>query len=359
MPGGGLTTDERTRYADRQRANMRPLMRFGLGAGAFLFSAHLAWDALFGSLTPQTVIARLSCAGLLLALIPLLQLSLFKKRPELILYAGVTTAAIFVSLVATYVTAGIHYATGGLLLMILVISALAPSLRAATISSVLLTGTFATVVLARTGNLHLFESASVFVISGAVIGCVMSEVRDRIRQRVFGLEVELERVARTDALSGVLSRRAFVDSSTIEFQRAQRYGYPLAVLMIDIDHFKALNDTHGHAAGDEAIRMLGETCRRMLRTSDLIGRMGGEEFAVALPHTDAVAAEPLANRLREAISALRLSSKSGPVQFTISVGVAMRARGDLGVLDTLARADHALYDAKHAGRNRVMPARAA
>jgi diguanylate cyclase (GGDEF)-like protein len=85
--------------------------------------------------------------------------------------------------------------------------------------------------------------------------------------------------------------------------------------------------------------------------------MGGEEFAVVLPHTDASAAEPLANRLREAVSATLVRTSSGTVRFTISVGVAVRSRADANVLETISRADRALYDAKHAGRNRVMPAR--
>lgn len=359
MQAGGLTTNERARYDERQRANMRPLMRFGLWVGAFLFAMHAAWDTLVEAPALATVVSRLGCAVTLLGLVPLCRVAVFRARPELLMYGGVTASALCVSIVSTHAVNASHYATGGLLLMILVISALAPTLKAAVVSSALLFGAFFTVALARGAGLEFIEAVAVFVASGALIGCVMSEVRSRIRQRVFGLEVQLERVARTDALSGVLTRRAFVDAANIEFQRARRYGFPLSVLMIDIDHFKALNDTHGHGAGDEAIRMLGETCSRLLRTSDLIGRMGGEEFAVVLPHTDSAAAEPLANRLREAVGALLVRASAPDVRFTISVGVAMRTRADDNVLETINRADRALYDAKHAGRNRVMPARAA
>lgn len=359
MQAGGLTTDERARYDERQRANMRPLMRFGLWVGAFLFALHAAWDTLVAAPALATVVARLGCAVTLLGLVPLCRVAFFRARPELLMYGGVTASALCVSIVSTHAVNASHYATGGLLLMILVISALAPTLKAAVVSSALLFGAFFAVALARDAGGEFIEAVAVFVASGALIGCVMSEVRSRIRQRVFGLEVELERVARTDALSGVLTRRAFVDAANIEFQRARRYGFPLSVLMIDIDHFKALNDAHGHGAGDEAIRMLGETCSRLLRTSDLIGRMGGEEFAVVLPHTDLAAAEPLANRLREAVGALLVRTSAPDVRFTVSVGVAMRIRADDNVLETINRADRALYDAKHAGRNRVMPARAA
>lgn len=356
---GGLTTEERTRYDQRQRANMRPLMVPALCAGALLFGAHVCWEAFSGAPAAAAVVSRVACAALLLALVPVSRLRVFRERPHLIMHAAVTISAGAVSIVATYAAIGPHYATGGLLLLILVISALAPSLRAAVISSALLFGSFFAVASARGVGLSFVEAVTPFVAIGSVLGCVMSEVRNRIRQRIFGLELELERVARTDALSGVLTRRAFVDSADIEFQRARRYSFTLCVLMIDIDLFKALNDAHGHAAGDEAIRMLGETCRKLLRTSDLIGRMGGEEFAVVLPHTEGAAAEALANRLREAISAMIVPTPAGAVRFTISVGVAVRDGVDGKVLDTIARADRALYDAKRAGRNRVVPARVA
>ena len=178
------------------------------------------------------------------------------------------------------------------------------------------------------------------------------EVRER---RLFELERHLEQLATVDALSGAWNRRHFTHLSGTELQRARRYDRPVSLLLLDIDHFKKINDTFGHAVGDEAIRFLCSTCRQVLRQSDALGRLGGEEFGILLPETEIKAALAFAERLRAQINSacLPLNSQAEPLRFTTSIGVAVARPDD--TFDTLLhRADVALYEAKNTGRNRVV-----
>jgi len=173
---------------------------------------------------------------------------------------------------------------------------------------------------------------------------------------------ELERLARIDPLTGVLNRRALFERLGSEFRRSRRYGRALTVMMIDIDHFKALNDRFGHATGDEVLAASAQQMASNLRESDAIGRYGGEEFAVILPETALADGAFVAEKLRTAVEELQIESPDGgavPVQITVSAGVA--SIPDLATPDEqslLNRADQALYAAKHAGRNRISVAEA-
>ena len=171
-------------------------------------------------------------------------------------------------------------------------------------------------------------------------------------------QLELRLVAMTDALTGAHSRRAFRSEMDRALSLAQRHGHALSCIMLDLDHFKAVNDTHGHAAGDLVLAATAGACRKALRESDSFGRMGGEEFAVLLPHTDAAHAMTVAEKLRCAIAGLRIPTASGPINVTASLGVAGLdgGAGDTDVL--LHRADAALYAAKKSGRNRCVDASA-
>ncbi|MGB0127971.1 MAG: CHASE domain-containing protein [Rhodocyclaceae bacterium] len=178
---------------------------------------------------------------------------------------------------------------------------------------------------------------------------VISNIDERRR-----LQADLERQARTDSLTGVNNRRHFLELAEAEINRAVRYGSALSVLMIDIDFFKAVNDTYGHAAGDQVLCRLTDICRAGLRETDPIGRMGGEEFAVLLPETDLAGAYDVAERLRGAIAATSVNQAEGlALRFTVSIGVASFVDRDASVGGLLRAADDALYMAKRGGRNRV------
>lgn len=166
-------------------------------------------------------------------------------------------------------------------------------------------------------------------------------------------EQELRRLASTDSLTGALNHGHFMQKAAAEMRRAQRYRHPLALLMLDADHFKQINDTQGHAAGDQVLRELVATLGQELRENDLLGRLGGEEFAAMLPETDHQAANLVADRLRQRLAALVFPGRAGEFGITVSIGVAILGTVDKNLEDLLKRADQALYQAKEMGRDRV------
>jgi diguanylate cyclase (GGDEF)-like protein len=165
---------------------------------------------------------------------------------------------------------------------------------------------------------------------------------------------KLRVLATIDDLTKVLNRRHFLDSLKTEFRRAQRHNRPLAVLMIDADDFKQINDRHGHSAGDDVLRAMAERCRGAVREGDIVGRVGGEEFAVALTDTDMTGAIETAERLCREVAAEPFAVGGDKLHLTVSVGVAARRALDSDPGDLLRFADRALYAAKANGRNCVV-----
>lgn len=169
---------------------------------------------------------------------------------------------------------------------------------------------------------------------------------------------ELERLSQYDELTGLFNRRHFMSLARYALSRSARYGGDLSLLMLDIDHFKQVNDDHGHRAGDLVLAALSQEIRQALRETDIPGRLGGEEFAVLLPETGAAQAQEVAERLRKAIAAKPIGM-GGEMQLacTISIGIATKREGLANDLESLLqRADSALYAAKNAGRNQVVSA---
>lgn len=167
------------------------------------------------------------------------------------------------------------------------------------------------------------------------------------------LHAELQKIAITDSLTGLYNRRGLLALGRHEIERFHRYGSPVSVIMLDIDNFKVVNDTYGHAAGDQVLCRLAERCRRLIRVVDILGRYGGEEFAAILPGTDLFQAAEIAERLRAAVADEPFSTDPGPVSITVSIGVSRTGPGSVGLDEVIERADAALYRAKQAGRNRV------
>jgi diguanylate cyclase (GGDEF)-like protein len=165
---------------------------------------------------------------------------------------------------------------------------------------------------------------------------------------------KLETLANTDSLTGVWNRRYVLNLAEQETQRCQRYNRPLSVLMIDIDHFKCVNDTYGHAIGDEVLIMMTETVMNYLRTVDVLGRFGGEEFVALLPETDSKAAVITAERIRENIEKMTIPINGKLVSITVSIGVGSYQKNDTSIDLIIKRADEALYQAKNQGRNQVI-----
>ena len=156
-----------------------------------------------------------------------------------------------------------------------------------------------------------------------------------------------------DPLTGLANRGSALAELQNRFGLSQRYGRPLSVVVCDLDHFKSVNDTYGHGAGDFVLHTFGERLIATLREADLAGRIGGEEFLMVLPETDLTGARPFAERLRKAIAATPVPLASGGLTVTCSLGIAERTGDDLNAGQLLARADAALYRAKGGGRNQV------
>jgi len=168
------------------------------------------------------------------------------------------------------------------------------------------------------------------------------------------LERELEHQARTDFLTGIPNRRYFLNLADLELARARRYGRPFSMLMLDLDLFKNINDRYGHRIGDLTLQKVVEVCGQILREVDVVGRLGGEEFGIILPETDAEQALQVADRVRQAVAVASIAlPKGGSVGITTSIGVATYSEADPDVDAVLNRADRALYQAKRLGRDRV------
>ncbi|SCK11418.1 diguanylate cyclase [Vogesella sp. LIG4] len=167
------------------------------------------------------------------------------------------------------------------------------------------------------------------------------------------LKKELERQALTDMLTGVSNRRHFMQCLEREFGRARRYGKSLAVMILDIDHFKRINDSHGHLAGDRVLSTVASHLQGLMRQHDILSRIGGEEFAIVLPETDAEGACILAGRLCESVRALKIGSEEGrDIGLTVSIGVSALQPSTADSQTMLQMADKALYLSKDAGRDR-------
>jgi len=185
---------------------------------------------------------------------------------------------------------------------------------------------------------------------------VLVETNAMLRQAKAAAELanrELERLATIDPLTGASNRRHFHARAALEIERTARFGQTLTALIIDIDHFKSINDLHGHTCGDAGLRRLVETAREELRSNDILARMGGDEFVALLPNTDVVGALKVAERQRNRIANLAIEGEGRRFGITISIGIAAFGPGEETIDNTLTRADQALYRAKTEGRNRV------
>ncbi len=197
--------------------------------------------------------------------------------------------------------------------------------------------------------LHVVVLLSIFMAIILVFGFV-SMVNSRISQELMDSKELLKLQANTDLLTGLGNRRHFLDAARHDIKLARRYGNCVTLIFFDLDHFKSVNDRFGHAAGDKVLQAIGALCMKVMRDVDTIGRMGGEEFAILMPHVSLDGAVRAAERLRAGIEALR------PVEgldLTVTASFGVAELGDASLEDMLDRADQRLYKAKNEGRNQV------
>lgn len=199
----------------------------------------------------------------------------------------------------------------------------------------------------RSGEIVTLRAGDRLTIGGHVLKLVAMDPLERaFHETLLDLSTK-------DPLTGLANRTRTLGEFQTRFGLSVRYGRPLSVMMCDLDHFKQINDTHGHGAGDFVLQVFGERLRASLREADLAGRIGGEEFLVILPETDLSGAQPFAERFRKAIATVPVPLPGSGLEVTCSLGIAERVPGDLDAGHMLARADAGLYRAKVEGRNRV------
>lgn len=226
---------------------------------------------------------------------------------------------------------------------------IAPAL--ALLAPPLLDGTLFSLGLMALGGFYL----ALMLMVGMKIHASTTEtlvLRERNRELIHELEQQLE----TDSLTGLKNRDYFIKTARTELERVARYRQPLALLMVDIDHFKQINDTHGHLAGDEVLKSVTLVLSDMVRANDCLARLGGEEFAVLMPQTGLEQAYTAAERLRAAIAQVRCHLQDAEVRPTVSVGIAVAAEGGETLSSLMRRSDLAMYEAKAQGRNCVVAA---
>ena len=205
---------------------------------------------------------------------------------------------------------------------------------------------------AHLGTLKQLQTASLLVVIGTLVLEAMLIFRpmvDRLRRSM----AELRLMASTDPLTGALNRRSFNDRLDLELGRSSRTGQTLSLMLLDADHFKAINDRYGHGVGDAVLRMIVTILKGSLRAADAVGRIGGEEFVVLMPDTTLAQAELVANRCRETIALNRVPTSKSAVGVTVSIGVDVVQLEPRAFEAVLVRADTALYAAKAGGRNQV------
>jgi len=217
-------------------------------------------------------------------------------------------------------------------------------------------GQYGVFLVRRTRDQDRFGPADLEFAQAVITAAVAVIQRAQMVESTMADNARLEQLAQTDPLTQLLNRRALTERITAEMERALRYDSTLALLMIDLDHFKKVNDTYGHLVGDDVLRDVGQLLSDTIRGSDIVARYGGEEFLVLLPETDDDGAEKFANRIREAVEEHLFARESlaEPLRLTASIGVAVYPAARIeSVEDLFARADAALYRAKADGRNRV------
>ena len=351
---GYFEPEQEALYHARQNERALTGTRVLLLSAAFALVAFSVWDRFIDpSSLPHTLPVRALGTAIILLLWGGTHYSPLKNRLSWFLFGNTVTCTTIVAWVLVIVPDGLFRGLPNFFFVPLSFSFL-PNYRAVALNCIAVMIIVNAVQIADATPRDAAINTNIFLSAMCAVTGLFAWVNEARNRQMFALEIELERLATVDPLTGAFNRRHFTHCAEVEISRSTRHDHALALLVLDIDHFKGINDTHGHHTGDIALCEFAETCRRTLRRTDTLGRMGGEEFAVLLPETDIAATRLIAERLREHVENIELPAERGAVTFTVSVGVAV-LRGNADKLsDLLQRADAALYEAKRRGRNQVV-----
>lgn len=348
-----LAPDDRAGFdteLDRSIGELLPILGPALGLLVILFTAWDAWiDAAHVAWTLRIRIGMVALGAFGYAR---WRAGLPPRRRLALVYVT-HVGAMTVS--AAMLDGGLVLALPGLTGVLFLLALLEPRVRrwlaVASVPAVLFV-LFAALRLPRT----LFVNSVLLYAATALLACCVAFVTNGLRRRAFLAEKALLHASRYDSLSGALARGYVSELARHDVAVARRHNHPLAAAMLDIDHFKRVNDSHGHPVGDQVLAAFAAVCRGAMRMSDYLGRIGGEEFVCVMPETDLGDAVACAERIRVAVAAMTVPTAAGPLHITVSIGVAAldRRQGDWPSL--LSAADAALYRAKASGRDRTVAA---
>jgi len=340
-----------------------PYIRQTLLAAAFLFLIFLYWDALVDkSGQGDTLLQRVAASGFFAAMYLLVAFTPIGRRYIRLIYVvSVLMASCLILWILMQTQGAYVLGHGSFLAVAMVVIVIGPTLQVSVPLALAALAIPNAVVLAmiRTGSrapgLPDMETAVELALIHAgiaVIAVVLLVVHHRLQHQMLMDSMHYEQLAGTDPLTAVQNRRQLQAEFARERARQRRHGQPIGVLEIDIDHFKRVNDRHGHGVGDEVLRGLTQRWRSLIREVDVLARVGGEEFVVLLPETGRDGAWDSAERLRASTAAEPVATSVGPLDITVSVGVTLAHPNGDGLEAVLKRVDRALYQTKKNGRNR-------
>lgn len=340
-----------------------PYIRYTLLAASFLFLVFLGWDSRIDtSGTVDTMTERLLATGYFALMYVLVTFTRTGRRHFKAIYIlSVPVASAFLLWILLQIEGAYVLGHGSFLAVTMVVIVIGPTLKLSVplALSALLIPDAAVMWLIQAGvatpGMPDIDTATSLALLDAGIGAlavVLLLVQGRLQTRTLMDTMHYEQLAGTDPLTAVQNRRQLQAEFTRERARQRRHGVSIGVLEIDIDHFKRVNDAHGHGVGDEVLRYLTQRWRALIREVDILARVGGEEFVVLLPESDADGARESAERIRANTASEPVSTSVGPLDITVSVGVTVAPANGAGLDEVLRRVDRALYRAKENGRNR-------
>jgi len=340
-----------------------PYIRRTLLAAACLILAFLAWDIRVDPTgQANTVFERVASSAFFALSYLLVSFTRFgRRRPDVIYIVNALMAPVLLLWILMQIPGAYVLAHSAFLAVTMVVMVIGPTVR---VSILLVLASLATpnvtVLLGLALGMRLpgLPDAATAVnlalvhLAVSALAVVLILVHTRLQRQVIIDNVQLEQLAGTDPLTAVHNRRQLELEYLREQARQRRHGRDMAVLELDIDHFKKVNDTYGHGVGDEVLRSLSRRWQSLVREVDVLARVGGEEFVLLLPEINEKGARETAERLRSRTAAEVVSTSAGELRVTISIGVTL-VEPDGGSLDSIIdRVDHALYEAKRNGRNR-------
>jgi diguanylate cyclase (GGDEF)-like protein len=354
LPRFDAATEQR--FDEWRSAHLRDALPGPILIGALALLGFAAWDyALKPELFMQCFLVR-GLAGLVMAASAwrIRQEPPLPLTPVAMLIVTMATSSIIIT--QHWLPDGFVYGTAGLALFPIVSAIIVP--RASLVPLVNLPSTLVLAAILYLHGLSGFALLNVVAFFGTGIfsAFILAHTLERTAREGFELQLRLEEQARLDPLTGIANRRRLEERATLEVERAQRFKRDLSLLILDIDHFKGINDRYGHMFGDEVLRHVAQIGQQSLRRIDLFARVGGEEFVALLPETGPDAAMILAERLRVNLETAVVSDGVSSLSPTVSIGIANLGPGRDNLETMLAAADRALYIAKASGRNQVISA---